>query len=385
MVSISSESCCINLALASMSSQLPDSTRSRLPLNSGSSGQSFVYPIKSLLTGKIQPSISHQRSSPDPSRAANLPIHGESPTKSGGSQLKDGQYPVHGEEGRNTVSSSPLQSSMTSSRPQRPIQSLSHSQPPGRQISTSPNFRHFPAEQHTSDRSRSFSALISGPASPPLSSIATIVVGSGGVTSDSLSPSSSSRDNPPPSHSTSTNASEVSSPQLEFVNPDLLFNPSEYGIVHLAPVPASPSSTVNKLSPSDLGHSLGGSAKSSYKCKSSSDRPRHPSRTAGPSSLFSESLNSTSSSSFSRPVSESQPKSFDSACSAEPPITFRFQHAEDEYGNHVVIGREGKLERCEDEVGKSLLVFAYGSSYACSQLAHLVQFKLLVSLSWLRN
>lgn len=30
--------------------------------------------------------------------------------------------------------------------------------------------------------------------------------------------------------------------------------------------------------------------------------------------------------------------------------SFRFEHAQDEHGNHVVIGREGKLQRCEDEV-----------------------------------
>jgi hypothetical protein len=30
-------------------------------------------------------------------------------------------------------------------------------------------------------------------------------------------------------------------------------------------------------------------------------------------------------------------------------VTFRFQHATDEHGNHVVIGREGNLQRCEDE------------------------------------
>lgn len=33
-----------------------------------------------------------------------------------------------------------------------------------------------------------------------------------------------------------------------------------------------------------------------------------------------------------------------------PFTTVRFQHAQDENGNHVIIGREGKLDRCEDEV-----------------------------------
>jgi hypothetical protein len=39
--------------------------------------------------------------------------------------------------------------------------------------------------------------------------------------------------------------------------------------------------------------------------------------------------------------------------SDEPLVTFRFKHREDGDGHHVVIGREGKLSRCEDEVSTS--------------------------------
>ena len=39
-------------------------------------------------------------------------------------------------------------------------------------------------------------------------------------------------------------------------------------------------------------------------------------------------------------------------------VTFRFEHREDGDGHHVVIGREGKLLRCEDEVGYSPNVFS---------------------------
>lgn len=41
--------------------------------------------------------------------------------------------------------------------------------------------------------------------------------------------------------------------------------------------------------------------------------------------------------------------------SDEPLVTFRFEHREDGDGHHVVIGREGKLSRCEDEVRASFL------------------------------
>jgi hypothetical protein len=33
----------------------------------------------------------------------------------------------------------------------------------------------------------------------------------------------------------------------------------------------------------------------------------------------------------------------------EPIVTFRFEHSENSDGHHVVVGREGKLRRCEDE------------------------------------
>ena len=38
-----------------------------------------------------------------------------------------------------------------------------------------------------------------------------------------------------------------------------------------------------------------------------------------------------------------------------PLVTFRFEHWEDGDGHHVVIGREGKLSRCEDEVRTTTL------------------------------
>ena len=39
-----------------------------------------------------------------------------------------------------------------------------------------------------------------------------------------------------------------------------------------------------------------------------------------------------------------------SSSAGEPYVTFRFEHSQDGNGHHVVVGREGKLLRCEDEV-----------------------------------
>lgn len=33
-----------------------------------------------------------------------------------------------------------------------------------------------------------------------------------------------------------------------------------------------------------------------------------------------------------------------------PQITFRYQHVEDGDGHHLILGREGTLTKCEDEV-----------------------------------
>ena len=33
-----------------------------------------------------------------------------------------------------------------------------------------------------------------------------------------------------------------------------------------------------------------------------------------------------------------------------PHVTFRYQHIQDDDGHHLIVGREGKLTQCEDEV-----------------------------------
>lgn len=43
------------------------------------------------------------------------------------------------------------------------------------------------------------------------------------------------------------------------------------------------------------------------------------------------------------------------ASSEGPHITFRYQHVEDENGHHLIVGREGSLTRCEDEVSVCFL------------------------------
>jgi hypothetical protein len=332
--------------------------------------QSYVYPIKSLLSGRIQPAVDLSPQADEHSntftdldlgiRKRELPRSVSHPARHRGNFTRKDGHLTFEDEGNNTsnsVTSSSKSPMIVSSRHRR--RTKSDSRPVAEDYpflprhhgrNASPNFRHFPAEQDDADRPRSFcstSALVSGPASPPLSSIATIAVGSEEealVASSSLTSLGTDRDKLllAPSTSADTSLTSKAVPPLDqkAVGPDLPFNPSEYGIVHLPPLPLSPSFKINKLSASDPNYSLEGS---SYRSNSPSNGSTSQLRMASPPSFFPEPLNSPGA------VSEFQSESFASSY-IDPLVTFRFQHAEDEHGNHVVIGREGKLERCEDEV-----------------------------------
>lgn len=114
----------------------------------------------------------------------------------------------------------------------------------------SPNFRHFPAEDYGElYGSRSFSsgmAGLRGPSSPPLASMETITTGPSPVEhligpSNSFSATTAfeiewSQLSTPPPNPNST-AVEPPSPSLKATTPPLPFNPSEYGLVHLPPLP----------------------------------------------------------------------------------------------------------------------------------------------------
>ena len=106
--------------------------------------------------------------------------------------------------------------------------------------------------------------------------------------------------------------------------PGLPFNPSECGIVHLPPISISTSrqesdeaafnaSNLSVHAVSALG--TGNEPTASDACQSGPSMERR------------------------RPSTDTTVYS-----------TFRFQHAQDEHGHHVIIGREGEFRRCEDEV-----------------------------------
>jgi hypothetical protein len=122
---------------------------------------------------------------------------------------------------------------------------------------------------------------------------------------------------------------------------------SQTGIVHLGPVD-SPSSVRSH----SLGSSRGRTSRASGCNLDAADRDvdvvQLPSTARD--AVVSESGSESASASGSASVSASGNST--SASSEGPHITFRYQHMEDEEGHHLIVGREGKLTRCEDEVSK---------------------------------
>jgi hypothetical protein len=110
------------------------------------------------------------------------------------------------------------------------------------------------------------------------------------------------------------------------------------GLVHLPPVSSLETQKRTREWRGRLGGSNNASAPSSHGHSVSSHPPpvkEEPEEDQGKSG-------SVQSGSFSV-VTKSTDKS-------GPVVTMRFEHTEDENGHHVLVGREGKLTKCEDEV-----------------------------------
>ncbi|KAF8895314.1 hypothetical protein BD779DRAFT_1498791 [Infundibulicybe gibba] len=230
----------------------------------------------------------------------------------------------------------------------------------------SPNFRHFPADGNP----RSFSTYPAGTLNESLSPLAGNIetfatdlteepVAVSPLTSESLEAfDDDDRRHPAPLPVVTNSALAMTSKSLlpthTITAPDLPFNPSEYGLVHLPPLPSSPSPRSSKRGKgSTTSRSSGPSSQKSTRALYSimgRDEQRKQDTTTPDASES----NSSGSNSNSRPQSRSQSGSGSqsqsgSARSDESMTNVRFKHMQDENGNHVVVGREGKLLRCEDE------------------------------------
>lgn len=148
---------------------------------------------------------------------------------------------------------------------------------------------------------------------------------------------------------TETTAVAVLDPYVD--SPSAPSNFSQSGIVHLAPIDPS-------LSRSRSIGSLRGRSPSSAPLDSI-DRDMNivhlPSTNPDTAVSTAASLSGSGSGSGSASADESG-KSSSGSSSEGPHITFRYQHMEDENGHPLIVGREGKLTKCEDEVSDAYFI-----------------------------
>ena len=313
---------------------------------STSTGNSFVYPVRSLLTGNILPAAQGEQQPPA------------------------GHQASHGRRERNARGLGP-----------------------GRDPSPSPNFRHYPDPGDDTAAGLSF-------ATPPVQVPSNIVLNSPSSTSSTADKGNVSDPNSLSFYTTTTgagsplsessprqpqNLAEVTSHVSSSSAGNLDFYPRsrhpqqvnlhDTSIVHLPPPRSALRLAHNQGNPTQSGcseHALDPHSTGYPPCSSSQHTKSAPQSLYGslPSPYEDDTstinLEGQGSSAHTLPSSSSDGSGSDAhetsrsggsstGClsSDEPLVTFRFEHREDGDGHHVVIGREGKLSRCEDEVRTS--------------------------------
>ncbi|KAJ7070009.1 hypothetical protein C8F01DRAFT_1114955 [Mycena amicta] len=304
---------------------------------------SFIYPARSLLSSSIQPA------SPSILDDATIRVdirsrHPSAPT--------DTRPPhKHTQTALSTAKSSPRRprSISDSSLKKPPADSPKRKSRKRRNGSTltTPNFRHFPAEAGPSDLPRSFSstapnnadlfpdslAVLS--ASTPLADVASPVREKAPQTTPPSEPRARPKQFP---------VSDDPLPPEEVPDaPDAALRPPwNPDFVHLPPL-------LTSAAPSSSGHAaavyprIPGSKGTTQRSESQSIRSQPPPPNGNPSNSSQSSFSNGVSGSFSGSASGSE------ASDLSQFMTVRFQHVRDDHGHHVIVGREGKLARCEDE------------------------------------
>lgn len=303
----------------------------------GSSSNSYVYPVRSLLTGVHAPMTSNAAASD--SKDGPDAHHQKAPQRrlstlqdrQGGEDAYEfsdasykGKLPVNfrdfpGEDdNRLSFATNPLQNCNTSAL-----------DPPSSKIIEGPTGEPVPYIPDKSDSGFSVRP-------EPISAVAAVAMADGGYP-----------------------ASDTESSRSSIVNS---------GLVHLAPIRSE-----------DINSST-----SMLRAASGSREYRHGSTGGSLSSnsrVAAESVPSAPSSLRNDPSHHGAPSSVQSSENDAPLITYRFQHVQLGDGDHhVIIGREGKLSRCEDEVrfvsffllrwniGHMLYLKAYSRTWRCSRI-----------------
>ncbi|KAJ7043873.1 phytochrome-like protein [Mycena alexandri] len=326
------------------------------------SSSSYVYPVRSLLTGNIQ-------------RYTN--------------QFERGTVDINGRRPSGGVGARPDWARDTGPKlPRRRSLSESSATPPPQKSTASPskrarkrrhrssiasNFRHFPGEDSAPNLRRSFTTTISSSSELPPDYLAVLSTSASVTDVASPAPEPTPLRDPPPELRARPKQFPVSDDPLppEEV-PDTgepeSWNLAQYSFVHLPPISSSPSrgsKATSVISPSmqgsqnSIGFPTGQSRESSPRITAADDKPlptdgsdsgqRSDSGQQSDSGPRSESSGSSLSNQVSGSGSESASASGSDASDISHLLTVRFQHVQDEHGHHVIVGREGKLARCEDE------------------------------------
>ncbi|KAK7056633.1 hypothetical protein VNI00_002350 [Paramarasmius palmivorus] len=347
--------------------------------SSSSSHSTFVYPVKSLLSG-IQPhrespassaSASPQQS-PELSRSITLGLSSptESETSDGFTTTAQAASPSH-----HPTRSMSLGQSTTRPRSRRSqsIATIAFGDSASPTVTakrsrkhldqdTSPNFRHFPAGDEDPTSPRSFSKYPSGSSSSGATSPQSTTIDSAFFSSDlfqldtspPITPDEYPYDarHPPPLPLIAGQAFTTTSASLlpthseeENLRYERPWNVSELGIVHLPTVSSSRASSRSSQPEEDKG----------FKTRSNSSGQR--SNTSSNVSQyytpedFSSSSGSRNAAYGEGPgIKRSTSPAPSTTSSADVPLaTVRFQYTQDSNGHHVVTGREGQFTKCEDE------------------------------------
>lgn len=363
-----------------------------------SPSSSYVYPVRSLLSGRIQPaidqqpqtsrsrelSISNSDASPIPaSFKLNKPIDGENAASH--YQVLDVERggEKNPTESQNEVCDNiylqrfgELQAGPSQTRTKKGMKlaktnckvitkgftwSLgTHSSKRSEDIGLSfPNFIHYPAG-HEPSSSRTFTshpATSSQPCSPDAH---TFAAGPTGEPVPIAIPSSYDEMDEL-DHKHITQVTQLSGDIFSTIpmgppislSEQLPFNLSQYGLVHLPPLPC------NGFNSDDHSETSGANS-SQYSTAPSTQNSLIPADPSSQSATLPSSPKPRShhvlESDFESQDESALPGSSASRSDSEPLTNMRYRHREDENGHHLVIGREGQLTSCEDEVFFQILI-----------------------------
>ncbi|KAJ7714208.1 hypothetical protein B0H16DRAFT_1742790 [Mycena metata] len=311
---------------------------------------SYVFPVRSLLSSSIQRygqsdlGMLLPRSRSESTESAPIPIVNRTRSLSESSStpsIKLSDLPSKGTQKRRSITS---------------------------------NFRHFPGEDSGPNLRRVFSTTSNRQRPLPPDRLAVFSASTPVADVASPAPKRKPPGEPPPELPARPKQVPVSDDPLppEEV-PDKgesePWNLSRHGIVRLPTIPSVPSTSRDTFpvsatvlgSGTRTGPSAGHSeilfpnlAPPSDGVRHSASSPRSDPAQVVPSAQGSESAHDQrfeSNGSSSTRVSGlgSEPASSSDASNTSHLLTVRFEHVQDEYGHHVIVGREGTLARCEDE------------------------------------